>query len=44
MVAAQRFADKNGTSDPEKERLAKEVEECKNEAEQVSGLPVIPEW
>jgi hypothetical protein len=38
MVAAQRFKDRNGTSDPEKERLAKEVQDCKDEAEHVSQL------
>jgi hypothetical protein len=35
MVAANRFKDRNGTADPEKERLAKEVQDCKDEAEHV---------
>lgn len=38
MVAAQRFQDRNGTSDPEKQRLAKEVQDFKDEAEHVSRL------
>jgi len=43
MVAAQRFKDRNGTSDPEKERLAKEVQDCKDEAELVSPIcPALP--
>lgn len=43
MVAAQRFKDRNGTSDPEKERLAKEVQDCKDEAELVSPVcPALP--
>jgi hypothetical protein len=48
MVAAQRFKDRNGTSDPEKERLAKEVQDCKDEAELVSpyslGVTVLLNW
>jgi hypothetical protein len=36
MVAAQRFQDRNGHSDPEKQQLAKEVQEFKDEAENVS--------
>jgi len=38
MVAAHRFQDRNGTSDPEKQRLAKEVQDCKDEAELVSPV------
>jgi hypothetical protein len=36
MVAAQRFQDRTGASDPEKQRLAKEVQDFKDEAEHVS--------
>lgn len=38
MVAANRFKDRNGTHDPEQERLAKEVQDCKDEAEHVCYL------
>jgi hypothetical protein len=38
MVAAQRFQDRTGASDPEKQRLAKEVQEFKDEAEHVSDI------
>jgi len=36
MVAAKRFQDRTGASDPEKQRLAKEVQDFKDEAEHVS--------
>ena len=36
MVAAQRFQDRSGASDPEKQRFAKEVQDFKDEAEHVS--------
>ena len=35
MVAAKRFQDRTGVSDPEKQRLAKEVQDFKDEAEHV---------
>lgn len=37
MMAAHRFKERfAGEDDPEKERLAREVQDCKEEAEQVS--------
>jgi hypothetical protein len=42
MVAAHRFQDRNGNNDPEKQELAREVQEFKDEAEHVSpGFSVL---
>lgn len=42
MMAANRFMDRNGTHDPEQEKLAKEVQDCKDEAEKVGHAPNHP--
>lgn len=38
MMAANRFEDRNGTHDPEQEKLAQEVQDFKDEAEKVSPI------
>jgi hypothetical protein len=38
MMAANRFLDRNGTHDPAQQKLAQEVQDCKDEAEKVSHV------